>query len=504
MFIKKVLAEIFSFSMCKNKNIYLVGGFLRDLYLGNPGCDLDFAVSGDALSFAWDVSEILEGTFVPLDRRNGVARVILDCRDKKWQIDFATLKGWSLEEDLSNRDFTINAMALELSTYIRLAGEDGCLTGRKPDRRRLLCETVIDPFGGLADMENKIIRAVNNYIFEADPLRILRGIRLAGKLGFSIKPETLNLMERDRWLLHEVAGERIWEELLGILDLPESYSWIALMDVIGALSEIFPFVEKMKITDQNNYHVDNVWIHSLKTYKALEDIYRKLGNDGLPTADRGEELYELLLNHLEYKILSERKRIQLIKLAALFHDAGKADTAKVLADGRITFPKHPEAGLVYVHDFARRLKISKAEEYYLKKLVGNHMYPLYLFINQPIGPAAIHRLFRKLEKNTTDVFILSLADLTATYIAGGNYQDLAKYRNFIVDLLHKYHFEADNYINLPQLVKGSDLIKKLGITPSKKVGYLLKKISCAQACGKITNRDEAIAYASRLLAQIED
>ncbi len=503
MFIKKIFAEVFSLSTCKNKNIYLVGGFLRDLCLGNTGCDLDFAVSGDALSFAWDVSEILEGSFIPIDKRNGVARVVLDCRGEKWQLDFAALKGWSLEEDLSNRDFTINAMALKLSTYIRLIGENSCLTGRQPDRR-CLYEAVIDPFGGLADMENKIIRAVNKYIFEADPLRILRGVRLAGKLEFFVKPETLYLMERDSWLLHEVAGERIWEELLGILALPESYPWLALMDAIGVLSEIFPFVEKMKITDQNNYHVDNVWIHSLKTYKFLEDIWRELENNGILTANRGKELRELLLSHLDCRLPSGHKRIQLIKLAALFHDAGKTDTAKVVADGRITFPEHPEAGLVYVRDIARRLKISRAEESYLKNLVGNHMYPLYLFINQPVSPAATHRFFRKLEKNTTDVLILSLSDLTATYIAGGNEEDLARYRTFIADMLYKYYFEAEIYINLPQLVKGSDLIEVLGITPSKKVGYLLKKISEAQVCGEITNRDEAIAYASRLLAQTEN
>lgn len=498
MFIKKVLAEISGFAASKNKKIHLVGGFLRDLYLGIPGRDLDFAVSGNALGFARAVSEMLEATYIPLDRVNGVARVILDHRGEKWQIDFAALKGRSLEEDLSTRDFTINAMALELSAYLRLSGEGGDLAGQRSERWRWH-GAVIDPYGGLADLESKIIRATNDYVFEADPIRILRGVRLAGQLKFFIKPETMNLMEQSRWLLHEVAGERIWEELRGILALPESYPWIAMMDAIGVLSEVFPFVEKLKVTNQNSHHLDNVWMHSLKTYQLLEDLCRELGSNGILTTSRGEELRELLLSHLECRLPAGRRRFQLIKLAALFHDAGKVDTATVLEDGRITFPNHHDAGLVYVCEIVTRLKMSKAEEAYLKNLVGNHMYPLYLFINQPVGPAATHRFFNKLGKDVTDVLLLSLADITATYIAGEKAHDLAKYRTFTGDLLNKYYFEAETYVNLPALVKGADLMEALGLPPSKKLGELLKKISEAQVRGEVNNRDEAITYASRLL-----
>lgn len=499
MFIKNVLTKILGHAAGKNKKVYLTGGFLRDLYMGNPGHDMDFAVSGDALSFAREISEILRGTYIPLDKINGVARVVLEHRREKWQIDFAALKGYNLEEDLSSRDFTINAMAMELSTYLDFLGEEG----RPDDRTRVSGhrwhEAVIDPYGGLADIENKIVRAVNNYAFEADPVRILRGIRLAGKLNFFIKPETINMMEQSRWLIHEVAGERLWEELLGILAIPESYPWIAMMDTIGVLFEILPFVEKMKITHQNNHHVDTVWVHTLKTYKFLEDMCRDLNANGILTTNRGEELREMILSHLESKLPAGHRRIQLIKLAALFHDAGKVDTASKLADGRITFPKHYEAGLVYVDDFARRLKISRSEESYLKKLVENHMYPLYLFINQPVCPAAIHRFFKKLGNHSTDVLLLSLADVTATYTSRGKAQDLAMYRAFTGDLLNKYHFEPEIYVNPPALVNGTDLMEALGIPPSKKLGELLKEISEAQVRGEVKNKEEAISYAFRLI-----
>ncbi|MDD2553480.1 MAG: phosphohydrolase, partial [Desulfotomaculaceae bacterium] len=114
MFFKNILETIAGLASAKNKKIYLVGGFLRDLYLGNPGPDLDFAVSGNAMELAKSVSEILQGVYIPLDRINRVARIVLESGGEKWQIDFSSFKGVSIEEDLSNRDFTINATALEL------------------------------------------------------------------------------------------------------------------------------------------------------------------------------------------------------------------------------------------------------------------------------------------------------------------------------------------------------------------------------------------------------
>lgn len=498
MFIKKILAQISKFAAGKNKRIYLVGGLLRDLYMGYPGRDLDFAVSGDALSFARAVSDILKGTFIPLDRVNGVARVVFDNNGEKWQIDLSALKGWAIEEDLSRRDFTINAMALELSDYLKISGAYDSPEGERSERWRWH-EVIIDPYGGLADIENKTIRATNDYVFEADPVRILRGVRLAGKLGFVIKPETLDLMKQSRWLLQEVAGERIWEELLEILDLPESYPWITVLDSIGAISEIFPFVEKMKVTDQNNHHKDNVWSHSLKTYGQLEEMCRE-DITGSINSDRGEELKDLLSSQLDSKLPAGRsRRYQLLKLLALFHDAGKIDTARVAEDGRITFPDHYTAGLVYVYEISNRLRISKAEESYLKKIMMHHMYPLYLFINQTDEPAAPRLFFNKLGKDVPDVLLLSLADVIATYKAGDREKDIAGYRAFAGDLLHKYYFEAETYVNLPPLVKGAELIEHLGLQPSKKVGSILKKIFEAQVRGEVNNREEALAYASRLL-----
>lgn len=498
MFLTTILDEIGARSAKKNKKIYLVGGFLRDMYLGHPGRDLDFAVSGNAMNLAQDVSERLNGVYIPLDRINRVARVVLEPRGEKWQIDFSSFKGLSIEEDLSHRDFTINAMALELPAYFKLSKESGLPAGKRPERW-LWPEVLIDPYGGLTDMENKTIRAISNYVFEADPVRILRGVRLAGKLGFQIKPDTLDLMEQGRWLLQETAGERIWEELLKILALPQSYPWITVLGSTGALSEIFPPEEIMKDTGKDLYR-DIVWAHSLKTYKLLEEIC----SDPfiLPAGSRSGEIQELLLKHLDQGLTSERKRNRLIKLAALFHDPGKVATAMVLEDGQAAFPNRAGAGPAYISEFARRLKMSKVEESYLKNLAANHMYPLSLYQDQPVGPAELYRFFNLLGKDVPDVLLLSLAGVTAACADGDSTFDLAGYHAFIGDLLRKYYFEAETYVHPPALLKGEDLMTELELPPSKKIGELLGKITEAQVRGEITDRDGAIAYAARLLKEI--
>jgi len=500
MLLKAILNSISTLAADKNKRIYLVGGFLRDLYLGNPGQDLDFAVNGNAMGLAQFIAETMKGVYIPLDRINRVARVVLETHGGKWQLDFSSFKGLSIEDDLANRDFTINATALELSDYIKLSDESGALAGQRSERWRWH-EKILDPYSGLTDIENKTIRAINDYVFEADPVRILRGVRLAGKLGFSIKPETLALMEQNRWLLQEVSGERAWEELSAILALPQSYPLIAILDNIGALSTLFPIEELMKVTDQKR-NQGNVWAHSLKTYELLENICADPARE-LETTGRGGKLQELVLQHLEQPLTAGRRRIQLIKIAALLHDPGKAVTARVLADGQVDFSGHSAAGLEYVSEFARRFKISKTEEAYLKNIVGNHMYPLSLYMNKLAIPVAIHRFFTRLGEEVPDSLLLSLANVAAGATDGEGALALTGYRAFAGDLLGKYFFEAGTYVNPPTLVKGEDLMSMLDLPPSRKIGELLEKITEAQINGDLKNKDDAIAYAAMLLDEYE-
>ncbi|MEA3459119.1 MAG: CCA tRNA nucleotidyltransferase, partial [Chloroflexota bacterium] len=150
---------------------YLVGGYVRDLLLEHPGRDVDFALAGDAMGLAREIADEFGGFFVPLDEERCIGRAILrDESGEPFYMDFARLRGGGIATDLALRDFTINAMAIDLSN---------------PDQLRL-----IDPHNGRRDLEDKTIKAISDTAFEDDPLRTLRAVRLAAELDFHIEPKT--------------------------------------------------------------------------------------------------------------------------------------------------------------------------------------------------------------------------------------------------------------------------------------------------------------------------
>ena len=172
---------------------YLVGGFVRDMLLGRKTADIDIAVAADALEIARKVAAAIGGKYVLLDAGNQIGRVV--AFEDKLEIDFSTLRS-SIEEDLGQRDFTIDAMAIDLGKA-------------SFEKEHLVFPEVIDPFSGQVDLGRKVVRAVRESAFTADPIRLLRAVRLAAELGFRIDGETESLLRRDVSLITGVAGERV-------------------------------------------------------------------------------------------------------------------------------------------------------------------------------------------------------------------------------------------------------------------------------------------------------
>lgn len=216
---------------------FIVGGAVRDILLGKELKDIDIAVKGDALNIAKKFAEKVNASFVLLDKEFGIARVIKNNRF----IDICLMRGDTIYDDLSDRDITINAMAISL-------------TGLEPSALSL--QPLIDPFNGKNDLFNGTIKMVSEENLIKDPLRILRIYRFAASLDFSIEEDTLNAAERLAPLITSVAVERIAEELRYIVRLDDSYKTMkALMDN-RILANIFPEVR----------------INSLKLYKTTEEI----------------------------------------------------------------------------------------------------------------------------------------------------------------------------------------------------------------------------------------
>lgn len=213
--------EVFSFLKEKKlaENSYLVGGSVRDLLLHRELKDLDFAIEGDSIKLAKEFSKIIDGTFVLLDEDFDIGRIVKN----DITIDFSKLRGDSIDSDLNDRDFTINAIALNLAS-----------------------KKILDPFEGFKDLECKIIRMVKEENLRNDPLRILRAYRFHAILGFEIEEETRSALRRNSHLIKSTARERIKEELWKILSFDDSSKTMSIMiednifEAIFKSSELLP------------------------------------------------------------------------------------------------------------------------------------------------------------------------------------------------------------------------------------------------------------------------
>lgn len=214
--------EVFSFLKEKKiaQNSYLVGGTIRDFFLNRELKDLDFAIDGDSIKLAKDFSRSIQGSFVLLDEDFAIGRIVKN----NITIDFSKLRGDSIESDLSDRDFTINAIALNLAS-----------------------KTIVDPFEGLKDLKSKIIRMVKEENLRNDPLRILRAYRFHATLGFEIEEETRNALRRNSHFIKRTARERIKEELWKILSIDESLKSMSIMIEDNIFRAIFKSSELLPL-----------------------------------------------------------------------------------------------------------------------------------------------------------------------------------------------------------------------------------------------------------------
>ncbi len=435
---------------------YLVGGAVRDRLLGRAASDIDLAVDRAVFEFARYLAAELAGSCIPLDRVNGTARVVLKNGADAVRIDISQLKGADIAEDLARRDFTVNALAASL---------DG--------------QCLIDPFNGRRDLAAQKIVMVSRQAFADDPLRVLRGFRLAAELNFTVEAHTLKAMAAHADGLTQISGERVWEELARLLGTARSYRYINLADKeMNLWAHVFPLVDEMRATAQNYYHRDNVWEHCLKTLHCLEELICG-------------ELPSAAVEALQRPLAGGRPLLITLKTACLLHDIGKPAAAGRRADGRITFHGHEKKGAVLLQPFVERVKSANKEAGALKLLVKQHMRPLWLYNQPKVSNTAKFRLYRDLGLYYVPCLLLSLADVTATYLSSGRLQEIKDYRRYIFDLL--------NCVFPPPLIDGNDLKAHFGLSASKTIGRLLQAVSEAQAEGTVTTREEALALAGKLL-----
>jgi len=452
--------------------IYLVGGSVRDLLLGKQDIkDIDLLMPTGSEGVARAFSSAIKGSFFFLDETRKISRVVKALDTNSVQFDFTNYEGPDLSDDLGRRDFTINAMALDLREFLRTRSLD----------------SLTDLFQGRQDIQNGLVRVTRPEVLDDDPLRLLRAVRFAATLGFSIEEETASQIRARAMRIAEPALERIRDELFLILSEKDAEKHLLLLESLGMLAPLFPELMPLRGFAPGFYHTHDVLAHSIKTAGYLDRVL-----DDLPAISPGYA--DAVLSHLEQELEHLVTRKAALRFACLLHDNAKPETFSD-ADGRIRFHDHDKRGAEKAALICRRFRLSKDTEKAVTKVIRQHMR---LFnLSTPGGPSknAIHRYCRDMGDSLPESLLLAQADARATseIMPKEKFTDTKGPMAAVLEYYYSKFLKAE----AAPLVTGNDLIEQ-GLKPGPEFRKILEEVKEKQAEGTLRDRDEALAYVEKM------
>ena len=449
---------------------WIVGGTVRDALLGRPVLDLDLAVSGDPEAAARAIARAARGTAFRLSERFGAWRV--HARDDGFTFDVSPLQGSTIDEDLAQRDFSVNAIAVPLA-------------GGQP----------IDPQGGLPDIDAGVLRVLGGETVEtssyaADALRPLRLVRLAAELGFEPDARSERLTLEAAHDVPAASGERIFAELRRMLIADRAVDGLELSDRLGVTAAILPEMAALHGVEQSHFHHLDVHDHT------LEVVREQIGIERDPERVFGAELGPRVAEVLTQPLADELTRAQALRFAALVHDIGKPPTRRVLDDGRVSFVGHDTVGEEIIAAVCRRLRTSERLREFAGAITRHHLRLGFLVHERPLSRSTVYRYLTATSPVEIEVTILTCADRLAT-------------RGRNAERAIAAHLELAREMTAAALdwreggppkppIKGDALARELGIEPGPELGELMSALAEAAYTGEASTAEDALAYARRL------
>lgn len=456
-----------------NLECYVIGGWVRDLFLERPSKDIDVVVVGGGIErpgivIAEALKKKLGKAHIAIYRNFGTAQL----KYKNMEVEFVGARRESydrnsrkpitedgtLEEDQNRRDFTINAMAL-------------CLNAERYGE-------LVDPFNGMYDLEDGIIATPldPDITFSDDPLRMMRCVRFATQLNFIIEDETFEALERNKERIKIISGERIADELNKIMLSPIPSKGLIDLDRCGLLELIFPELTALQGVETRNgrAHKDNFY----HTLEVLDNVAKVTNQQDWST---GTSQFE---DDKEHKLW--------LRWAALMHDIGKPKSKRWDNTLGWTFHSHNDIGERMIPNIFRKMKLPMNEKMkYVQKLVGLHMRPIAI-ADEEVTDSAVRRLIFEAGEDIDDLMILCTADITSK-----NEVKKARFiENFrlVKEKINKVN--EDDRIRLFQpIIKGEEIMEMFGLKPSREVGLLKNALKEAQLDMKIDgSRESAIQF----------
>jgi putative nucleotidyltransferase with HDIG domain len=462
-------SRLFALSESHGLSMYLVGGYLRDLFIAKKQStkstpkDFDYAIAGGrATLFARDVAKELAAHYVPLDDENDTARVVLT---DGCVLDFAGCLGADIKVDMMRRDFSINALYWD---------------PKEPD-------VVSDLANGVSDIEGGLVRALGENSFLEDPLRMLRAFRFAALLGFNLDSQTAKWIGTHCGKLKTVAYERINYELFTTFSTRRLGSLILDMGECGILEAIFPELSATRQVTSNAFHHLGLFDHSLDAVLKCEDALAQMPD--WPATD------------LDFELAFSVSRLAGTKIACLLHDIGKPQTWIITDEGKHTFIGHDRLGAEMVSDLADRQKWARPVERFVAKLVKWHLRPGQLFRDGLPTERALKRFFRNCGADVPELILLSLGDLGATQgpsMQDGKNAHLKRHLNELLDGFVVYLKESQER---EKLLDGNEIMSLLKIEPGPLVGEILTALIEAQEIKEVCNRPQAERFVKEMYEQ---
>jgi tRNA nucleotidyltransferase/poly(A) polymerase len=444
--------------------VYVVGGSVRDLLVERMPYDYDLVVDRDWTHFASRLGAMTGGHIVELGKQNQkMLRVVTEDRF----FDIMPVNGSSIENDLRLRDFTINAMALDVSTG-----------------------NLIDPLGGQTDLAAKNLRMVSREAFRKDPVRLVRAYRMAANFDLDIDQNTQAAITEDASLIQDSAGERIREELFKILQCDQSHAYLSMMDQSGLLVHIFPEFLKLKKLRVHSTAPRTWFEQTLNSYFHLEKLLNP--DDGLM-----QSIDSQFFQH------DPVTRSILLKWPALFHNLGRLPAKAPVDNSNINdLDDQAARSAAMAQVICQRLRFSRRQSDTIEMIIRHHFQPMELFRahqqNTPVEKEFIH-LFLNCSDVTPDVLLLALAEFKGQ----GEFDDSVtdEFTDFIRMLIQKHDTVLRPRAALPPPINGNDLINEFGMKPSAEFRQILKRIEVERLAKESYSRAEALKLVESLLGQ---
>jgi poly(A) polymerase len=436
-------------------DLYLVGGTIRDHLLGTDCSDFDFTAR-NVHDLATQFASETQSSCIPLDATPGrnTLRVIVQ---KEFHFDFTDMQGNSIEEDLTQRDFTINAMAIPLKDF---------LDGR---------QTVIDPNQGLTDLHDKIIRVIPGPIFSADPLRMLRAFRFASSLEFTISQETIRQIEIEKSHLGKTAQERVYYEWIHFLSGKRVYELLELMDRIGLLQCILPETEELRSSSATP---TSAWEISLQTFKRLEHLLA-IPETIVPSKDHAGFLTGRKKALLKFSALLHRLNPPVIEGDPSFKVKIDEQTKTVRLLKRLTASNEDIRFIFRVIQCQQEARESNLE-----------------FAGAKVNESILYRFTKKYDTELMAGIFLACAVQSASE-KDRETEPFLQAAHQVVEFYFQQYLPAMKY---EVLITGDDLIRDFKLTPSPLFQRILNIVEEGRVLGNIQSKNQAKTIVQQIIA----